>query len=215
MTNIYDLLSEIGVEIPEDKKESFNKKLSENYKTVNEVESLRNKLTTAEADRDTYKNKYDTDIAQRDTDLADLKAKLEDAGQSKDKLSSLQTNLSELQNKYDSDKATWEKQLADQQYSFSLKEQARDLKFSSRAAQKVFIDELTANPLQVKDGNILGFADYVNAYKESNPDSFLADEGNNGDDGKKPPYFSAKSGKKENDGDNNDHQEQKPVPVIW
>lgn len=35
------LLSEIGVEIPEDKKSDFEKAVEENYKTVSEVDKVR------------------------------------------------------------------------------------------------------------------------------------------------------------------------------
>lgn len=53
MKNIYTLLNEIGVEIPEDKKAEFDKALNANYKTVAEVE----KITTA---RDNYKSQLET-----------------------------------------------------------------------------------------------------------------------------------------------------------
>lgn len=53
MKNIYDILTEIGLEVPEDKKEVFNTAVSENYKTVAEVE----KIKTA---RDNYKSQLDT-----------------------------------------------------------------------------------------------------------------------------------------------------------
>lgn len=53
MKNIIDLLSDAGVEIPEDKKEAFNTAFSENYKTIAEADKLR----TA---RDNYKNQLET-----------------------------------------------------------------------------------------------------------------------------------------------------------
>lgn len=210
MKNIYEILKGLGIEVPEDKKGDFDKELAENYKTINEMSQLKEKLTTAEQDRDTYKNKYDTDIAQRDSDLEALKTQLAEAGQSKDKLATLQTSLEEAQQKYNEDKAAWEKQLADQQYTYLVNDATRDLKFSSKAARKVFNDELIANPLQVKDGALLGFTDYVNVYKESNPDSFLADDDGAGT----PPPFSGKSNPA--DGDKGKGSEApKTVPVIW
>ena len=210
MKNIHELLKEIGIEVPEDKKEAFDKAVLENYKTVKEVEQVREKLEAAEKDRDTYKNKYDTDIAQRDNDLATLKTQLEEAGQSKEKLTALQQSLTEAQEKYNTDKANWEQQLADVQYDSLATEASRELKFSSKAAQKVFMDELKTNRLQVKDGNLLGFTDYVNVYKEQNPDSFLADEGE-GDDhtpiltGKSNPADAGKGGE----------DDTPTVPIIW
>ena len=76
MKNIYEILKSYGIEIPEDKKEAFDKEVLENYKTVKEVDSLRNKLEAAEGDKKAIEVKYNTDIAQRDTDLATLQEKL-------------------------------------------------------------------------------------------------------------------------------------------
>lgn len=53
MKNITTLLSEVGIEIPEDKKTAFETAFKENYTTVTEVE----KLTTA---RDNYKTQLET-----------------------------------------------------------------------------------------------------------------------------------------------------------
>lgn len=53
MKNIYEILTGIGVEIPEDKKSEFDKVMRENYKTITEVE----KITSA---RDNYKNQLET-----------------------------------------------------------------------------------------------------------------------------------------------------------
>lgn len=212
MKNIHEILKGIGIEIPEDKKEAFDKAVLENYKTVKEVDQVREKLEAAEKDRDSYKEKYDTDIAQRDTDLATLKTQLEEAGQSKEKLATLQASLTEAQEKYNTDKANWEKQLADEQYAHSVSEAVRDIKFSSNAAKKVFIEELKANPLQVKDGALLGFTDYVNVYKEQNPDSFLSDDDAGAGEQK---IISGKS----NPGDagSKGGEDDKPpvVPLVW
>ena len=213
MKNIYEILKEYGVEIPEDKKADFDKALVENYKTIKEVEGIREKLEAAEKDRDTYKDKYDTDISQRDTDLENLKTQLAEAGQSKEKLAALQTSLDEAQEKYNTDKADWEKQLADQKYGYLVDEATRELKFSSKAAKKAFRDSLMSDKLQVKDDTLLGFDDFVNVYKESDPDSFLKE------DDTKPganPHFSSKTGKHEPDEAGDGEQHEAPeVPIVW
>ena len=49
MKNIFDLLKEYSVELPEDKKTDFEKALLENYKTVKDYDAQKNKLETAEA----------------------------------------------------------------------------------------------------------------------------------------------------------------------
>lgn len=48
MKNIYEILKDYGVEIPADKKADFDKAVSENYKTVAEVEKINDKLTKAQ-----------------------------------------------------------------------------------------------------------------------------------------------------------------------
>lgn len=53
MKNIFDILSGLGVTIPEEKKTEFETAFNENYKTVSEVEKLR----TA---RDNYKSQLET-----------------------------------------------------------------------------------------------------------------------------------------------------------
>lgn len=74
MKNIYEILKEIGVEVPEDKKGDFDKAIIANYKTINEVE----KITTS---RDNYKTQLET--AQNalkefeGVDVKDLQGKIE------------------------------------------------------------------------------------------------------------------------------------------
>ena len=60
MKNIYEIMKEFGIEIPEDKKEGFDKAWKENYRTKAEFEK-------AAAKRDEYKQS-----------LEDVQGKLED-----------------------------------------------------------------------------------------------------------------------------------------
>ena len=87
MQNIEAILSELGIEVPADKKADLTKKVAENYVTKNEHEK---KLGRAEADRDTWKEKAETaeatlqgfegvDLETMKRDLADWKKKAEDA----------------------------------------------------------------------------------------------------------------------------------------
>ena len=52
MKNIYTILEGIGVSIPEDKKTDFDTAFNENYKTVAELEKVRNA-------RDNYKDQLE------------------------------------------------------------------------------------------------------------------------------------------------------------
>lgn len=90
MKNIQTLLSEIGIEIPEDKKKDFETAFNENYKTVSEVNKLR------EA-RDNYKDQLDTAKGQlkefENVDVKDLQDKI------KTLTSDLETKDTEYQQK--------------------------------------------------------------------------------------------------------------------
>lgn len=48
MKNIFELMKEYGLEVPEDKKKDFEKAVLENYKTVKDYEAQKEKLEAAE-----------------------------------------------------------------------------------------------------------------------------------------------------------------------
>ena len=211
MKNIYEILKSYGIEIPEDKKEAFDKEVLENYKTVKEVDTLRNKLEAAESDKKAIEEKYNTDIAQRDTDLATLQEKLKNAGADADKLSNLQTDFDNLQQTYNTAKADYEKQLAKQAYDFAIRENVANLKFSSNSAKKAFIADITAKNLSMENGKILGFDDFVNAYKEQDAGAFVVDDDTEA--GKPKPTFSGKTTPTPDEP--TPEHENKDRPLIW
>ena len=211
MKNIYEILKSYGIEIPEDKKEAFDKEVLENYKTVSEVDTLRSKLTKAETERDNIQSKYDTDIAQRDADLASLQTQLKDAGGDAEKLATLQTNFDNLQTTYNKAKADYEKQLAEQAYDFAIKENSSKLKFSSNSAKKAFMSDLKAKNLSMENGKILGFDDFVNAYKEQDAGAFVVDDDTEA--GKPKPTFSGKTTPTPDEP--TPEHENKDRPLIW
>lgn len=57
MKNIFEILSNSGVEVPEDKKTELTKQIAENYKTVAEFDKVKNRL---EVERDNYKDSLET-----------------------------------------------------------------------------------------------------------------------------------------------------------
>ena len=211
MKNIYEILKSYGIEIPEDKKEAFDKEVLENYKTVKEVDTLRNKLEAAESDKKAIEEKYNTDIAQRDTDLATLQDKLKNAGADADKLSNLQSDFDTLQQTYNTAKADYEKQLAQQAYDFAIRENVANLKFSSNSAKKAFIADITAKNLSMENGKILGFDDFVNAYKEQDAGAFVVDDDTEA--GKPKPTFSGKTAPTPDEP--TPEHENKDRPLIW
>ena len=210
MKNIHEILKSVGIEVPADKKEAFDKEVLENYKTVSEVNLIRGKLENAESERDTYKNKYDEDIKKRDADLEDLQKKLKNAGVDAEKLKTLETDLATLKKTYEESKGEYEKKLADQAYEFALKQKVDGLKFSSNSAKKAFIADAMKEEMKIKDGELQGFDSFVKSYKENDAGDFISEEPNKQD----TPHFSGKStgtGSQQKV----DNQEKPSRPLIW
>ena len=89
MKNIFEIMKEFGIEIPEDKQKYFEKAVLENYKTVSDYEVQSEKLKTAEGKVTTLTESLDkfkdvnvdelnntiatlkTDLANKDKELTD------------------------------------------------------------------------------------------------------------------------------------------------
>lgn len=133
------------------------------------------------------KSKYDDDlgskdssitqlndtIAQRDKDLADLQAKLKEAGTDTSKLAELQTSFDTLQSKYTTDMQAYQEKLAAQKYEFAVKEYANGKEFSSQAAKRDFVRSLLSENLKMKEDTIIGADDFAKVYAEENADAFV------------------------------------------
>ena len=72
MKNIFDILKENGIEIPEEKKETLRKSIHENYKTINEFE---NKINTANETIKGLKAEIET-LQTSGVDVEELQRKL-------------------------------------------------------------------------------------------------------------------------------------------
>lgn len=146
------------------------------------------------------KNKYEDDlkakdsaietlnatITTRDTDLADLKGKLEAAGTDADKLTALTGEFNSLQTKYDNDIKSYQEQLSKQAYEFAVKDFASSKKFTSNAAKRDFINSMIAKELKMDNGKILGADDFVTSYSTENADAFVVEKKE--DDTPKPAF---------------------------
>lgn len=214
MKNIYSILEKFGITIPEDKKEEFDKLVLENYKTIAEVQSIQDKLEKAESERDNYHTKYDTDIAQRDKDLAELQKKLKDAGDNSEELETVRGELESLKTKYGDDKKDWTAQLKKQQYEFAVKQKVGGIQFTSNAAKEKFITDVLAQELKMDGDTLLGFDDYVNTYKEKDAGAFIVKDDKG--DPKPKPSFSGPSNKEDQDQKKGGETEKpKERPLIW
>lgn len=199
MKNIKELLKEVGIEIPEEKSEEFEKAFNENYKTIAEVAKLKDKL---EASDGNVKNLNET-IAQRDKDLEELKKKLEESGQDASQIEALQKELDDMKKKYSTQQEEFEKANKKRDYEAVIKEAAKDLKFSSSSAKKAFMAEAIKKEFTVEDGKALGFKEFADEYKENDPDAFVS----------KTDVGGVNKGDGTNDG--GDDEGSKQVPKVW
>ena len=160
MQNIEAILTELGIEVPADKKESLTKKVAENYITKAEYEK---KLGKVETDRDTWKEKAETaettlkgfegvDLDTMQRELSDWKKKAEDAEK-------------------DAQAKMYERDFAD-----ALKIEFKGIKFSSEAAKRAIMAEVKDAGLKLKDGKILGLNDLITQMKEKDASAFVDDE---------------------------------------
>jgi len=210
MENIYEILKSFGISVSEDKKAEFDRLFNENYKTQAEVNNLKGKLANVEEERDNLQSKYDTDIAQRDVDLNDLKQKLADAGTDAETLKNLQSEFDTLQTSYTNAQEDYKKALDKQAYEFAIKEKTNSLQFTSASAKKAFLNDALAKNLTMDKGNILGFDDFVSAYKEQDAGAFVDEP----QDNTERPKFSSKSNKSDERKDTKT-KEVKERPLIW
>ena len=160
MKNIADILKDIGIEIPEDKTTDFNKAVSENYKTVAEYEK---KVTRLEGERDGWKEKAETaettlkgfdgvDLAKMNQDIADWKAKAEQA--ERDYTSKLQQR----------------------DFEDALKNALEDVKFTSNSAKQSVISEIRSAGLSMHDGKIVGLSDVLENIRAKDASAFVDEE---------------------------------------
>lgn len=160
MQNIEAILTELGIEVPADKKENLTKKVAENYITKAEHEK---KLGKVETDRDTWKEKAETaettlkgfegvDLDTMQRELSDWKKKAEDAEK-------------------DAQAKLYERDFAD-----ALKTEFEGIKFSSEAAKRAIMAEVKDAGLKLKDGKILGLNDLITQMKEKDASAFVDDE---------------------------------------
>ena len=125
--------------------------------------------------KDTEISGYKNTIGQRESDMRDLQKKLEEAGGDADKIIQLTNEMAALQGKYDTDMKAMEGKLSAQAYEFAVRDFASTQKFSSKAAEKYFIEQMIQKNLPMENGSIMGAADFAKAYAKENADSFVKD----------------------------------------
>lgn len=132
-----------------------------------DVERYKKSLESAKSDLTTVQEQ----LAQRDKDMEDLKKSAADAD-------GIKQQLADLQAKYTTETEQYQKQIADRDYSDAVRRAIaeKDVKFSSKAAEKAFIADLNTNRLTVKEGVLDGFDEYLKSQQSSDPAAFQSEK---------------------------------------
>lgn len=160
MQNIEAILSEMGIEVPEDKKADLTKKVAENYVTKVEHEK---KLGRAETDRDNWKTKAET----AETTLKGFEGV---------DLETMQRELSDWKKKAEDAEKNAQAQIYERDFADALKTEFEEIKFSSEAAKRAIMAEVKEAGLKLKDGKILGLNDLISQMKEKDASAFVDEE---------------------------------------
>lgn len=140
MKNIFEIMKEYGLEVPEDKKKDFEKTVLDNYKTVTDYDNQTKKLETADAT-----------IKANDTAIDELKKQLEsfkdvDVTALNQRITDLETEKATIKKEYDD-------KIADRDFNDILKDSIATAKGKNAKAITALldIDALKASKNQKED----------------------------------------------------------------
>ena len=109
----------------------------------------------------------------------------------------LKKQIENLQKKYEEDTKELNDKYEAREYDIKINDYAKNLKFSSNSARKSFMNDLKAKELKFEDDKLVGFDDFVNSYKESDPDAFIEEK-------KEEPSVTVNTGDNHNDKEDTD-----------
>lgn len=160
MKNISDILNEIGLEIPEDKKADFDTAFSANYKTVNEFQK---RVSKAEEERDGYKSRAETaENTLKGFEGVDLEK--------------INKDLDEWKKKAEDTEKEYQRKIAERDFNDALTEGIGKYKFTSEAAKRAVMAEIKKKGLTMSDGKILGLNDAIEQIKANDKGAFVDEE---------------------------------------
>lgn len=156
-------MEKLGITLTDEQKEAIKKGIGE--EVIPESDHQK-KIQKAETERDAWKQKAETaEETLKGFEGKDFEQITKDRDEWKQKAEQAEKDFKEKMEKRD--------------YSDAIKELTKDVKFSSNSAKKAFLADLEASPLQMRDGKILGFDDYLKNYQETDADAFVKDENPN------------------------------------
>ena len=113
------------------------------------------------------KDKADNYKSQLDTANETLKGF---EGKDFDKLTKERDDWKE---KFSTAKSEYEEKLKAIDFGKALDNAVKDLKFTSNSAKKAFVSDIRDKKLEVKDGKLAGFDDFLKTYKENDSGAFV------------------------------------------
>ena len=127
MKNIFEIMKEYGLEVPEDKKKDFEKAVLENYKTMTDYDNQAKKLDAA-----------NETIKANDTAMKDLQGKLDgfkdvDVSGLNQRIKDLETEKANIQRDYDA-------KIADRDFNDRVKESIAAVKGKNPKAITALLD---------------------------------------------------------------------------
>lgn len=163
MLKIINELEKLGLEMTDEQKESIKKSIGEEVYSKLEHEK---KVEKIETERDGFKERAETaEETLKGFDGKDL--------------DTITKERDEWKQKAEQAEKDFQKQIEERDYKDAVEEAVKDLKFTSNSAKKAFMSDLMADPLKMKEGKLIGFSDYVSAYKESDASAFVDEEQEN------------------------------------
>lgn len=160
MKNISEILTEIGVAIPEDKQADFESAFSANYKTVAEFQK---RVTKAEEERDGYKSRAET----AETTLKGFEGV---------NLEEINKELDDWKKKAEETEKDYKRRIAEREFNDALAEGIGKYKFTSEAAKRSVMEEIRGKGLTVSNGVILGLTDAIEQIKAADKGAFVDEE---------------------------------------
>lgn len=132
----------------------------------------------------------------------DLENQLKETNDKMQELSKVDTEdlkqqIVDLQKKYEEDTKALNSKYEAREYDIKLNDYTKDLKFSSNSAKKSFMSDLKAKELKFEEDKLVGFDDFVNSYKESDPTAFIEEK-------KEEPSVTVNTGDSHNDKEDTD-----------
>lgn len=127
MKNIFDIMKEYGMEVPEEKHKDFEKAVLENYKTVTDYDNQTEKL-----------NKANETIKANDAAMNDLKKELE--GFKDVDVTALNQRITDLETEKASIKKEYENKIADRDFNDILKDSIAAVKGRNAKAIMALLD---------------------------------------------------------------------------